>query len=138
MSEVICTKPIPLCATCGSRLGAFISQASDEKLDLIWKVGGEATTATASSSDFVEWDRELKEFVRAVDEAEIGDAETHADLSRAYLEMGLRRDALREAGVAVAVASAKGVPPVAFAVIFDDKLVRVGGLALLRDALFPA
>ena len=69
---------------------------------------------------------------------EAGDAAAHADLAMAFAEMGMHGDALRQGARVLLLHQDSDATRSALRTVLGPRLMRTGGLAALRRALFPA
>lgn len=101
----------------------------------------EIIVAVAASGQMMVWrfassdDATLRGLQRAVDEQTTGhDLDAHADLARAYAEMGLFDDAVSSAAVALRSASPTSIAlRTALGVLLSADVLRPHGLARLRS-----
>jgi hypothetical protein len=114
----------PGCRRCGEHLESDRTRASN---------GRKLPSARPSKGEFEETFPSFKEGVSNAISPD--DAASHADLAVAYAEMGLRADALREAGIALTITSRSPVTQVALRVLFGSALMTPSGLRALQRRL---
>lgn len=102
-----------VCPPCAKRVAERIAESDPRSLSPVWRAHPAARACTGAA-----------------------DAEVHADLALAYLEMGLLSDALTEAAEVLG----RGATPaatVAVDVLFNERLAHPNALEGLRRLLFP-
>jgi hypothetical protein len=104
-----------VCLGCARRLGHFVLTADHPTLSSIWTHARPRNLASPVA---------------------VAAAETHADLARAYLDMGLLADALEDAARALLLDPDARAAGLALECIFDARLFSGDGLARLRALLF--
>jgi hypothetical protein len=129
---------VHVCENCAARIGGLAQDAVG--VENIWsltepepRTDAKLPSARPSKGEFEETFPSFKEGVSNAISPD--DAASHADLAVAYAEMGLRADALREAGIALTITSRSPVTQVALRVLFGSALMTPSGLRALQRRL---
>jgi hypothetical protein len=125
-----------VCRSCAARVADL---AADEVPPDVWAVNGAraaAVDASPPAPEAIDVERVFEDLKRGIaEQISADDAESHLNLAQAYCEMGLYRDARREAAVAARAPSRTETREAALRLLLDAPLLLAGGLERLRQRL---
>ena len=109
-----------VCSRCAVRVGTFLLQSSEETVCHFWSVKPVRPPAQERTPP-----------------TKLNDLQTHLNLARAYVEMGLAREALHEAALVLAADPPNPMKLSALKIVFA-RSIETGHLFKLGEALFQA
>jgi hypothetical protein len=130
-----------VCEKCATRIGDVAWKDAASGVSLIWIVTGRPARpdlADQPPRGPVDVEEASRTFEAVLASGVSGyDAMPHADLARAYEEMGLHSDALREAAIVLdgRTSASPGATRVALAVALSARLLKPQGLTELKSRL---